>query len=116
MTIRVRGKIWKYPGFGGWPARPARLFKPGLWSGRPLSGWHFFTLGKRISSRIKTLMKGQLRGFGSIRVKARIGKTEWSTSIFPTKEGMYLLPVKTSVRHKEGIDDGDLVVVRFELS
>ena len=102
MTIKVRGKIWKYPGVRGWPARP-------------LSGWHFFTVGKRTSSRIKTLMKGQLRGFGSIRVKARIGKTEWSTSIFPTKEGMYVLPVKAGVRRNEGIDDGEVVVVRLEL-
>ncbi len=95
MTLKVKGKIWRYDGVGG---------------------WHFFTIGKRTSSRIKTLMKGQLRGFGSIRVRARIGKTEWSTSIFPTKEGTYLLPVKAPVRRNEGIDDGDVVVVRLELS
>ncbi len=94
MTLRIKGTIWKYPGLGG---------------------WFFFTMGKRISSRIKTLMKGQVRGFGSIRVKARIRKSEWSTSIFPTKEGTYLLPVKASVRHNEGIVDGDVVVVRLEL-
>ena len=95
MILNVRGKIWRYPGFGG---------------------WHFFTIGKRISSRIKILMKGQPRGFGSIRAKARIGKTEWRTSIFPTKEGNYILPVKASVRHNEGIDSGDLVVVQLELT
>jgi hypothetical protein len=95
MTLKVRGKIWKYPG---------------------PRGWHFFTVGKRISSRIKALMKGQTSGFGSIRVKARIGKTEWSTSIFPTKEGTYVLPVKANVRQKEGLDTGDVVVVRLELS
>jgi len=94
MTLKVKGKIWRYPGVGG---------------------WHFFTVGKRISSRIKALMKGQLRGFGSIRVKARIGKTEWRTSVFPTKEGTYVLPVKASVRRNEGIDDGEVVVVRLEL-
>ncbi|MEX2115779.1 MAG: DUF1905 domain-containing protein [Bacteroidota bacterium] len=93
MALKVKGKVWRYPGFGG---------------------WHFFTVGKRTSSRIKSTMKGQLRGFGSIRTKARIGTTEWSTSIFPTKEGTYLLPLKASVRHKEGIDMGDLVVVRLE--
>ena len=94
MTLKVKGKIWLYPGFGG---------------------WHFFTLGKRVSSRIKSLMKGQLRGFGSVRAKARIGRTEWHTSIFPTKEGTYLLPVKASVRQKEGIEKGDLVTVQLEL-
>lgn len=94
MRLKIRGKIWRYPGVGG---------------------WHFFTVGKRISSRIKSLMKGQIRGFGSIRVRAQIGKTEWNTSIFPTKEGTYLLPVKVTVRKKEGIDTDDAVVVRLEL-
>ena len=95
MTLKVRGKIWKYPGVGG---------------------WHFLTLGKGTSSRIKTLMKGHIRGFGSIRVKAQIGKTKWNTSIFPTKEGTYVLPVKANVRQKEEIDAGDVVVVRLKLS
>jgi len=94
MTLRVKGTIWRYPGVGG---------------------WHFFTIGKRMSSRIKSLMKGQIRGFGSIRVKAQIGKTGWNTSIFPTKEGTYLLPVKANVRQKEGIETGDSVAVRLTL-
>ena len=94
MTMRVKGRIWRYPGFGG---------------------WHFFTVGKSASSRIKSLLKGQVRGFGSIRVKAHIGKTEWSTYLFPTKEGTYMLPVKAPVRQKEKIDAGDLVVVRLKV-
>ena len=94
MTLKVRGKIWKYPGVGG---------------------WHFLTLGKGTSSRIKTLMKSQIRGFGSIRVKAQIGKTEWNTSIFPTKEGTYVLPVKAVVRQREGIEAGDSIVIRLRL-
>lgn len=55
-------------------------------------------------------MKGQRRGFGSIRVEAQIGKTAWRTSVFPTKEGTYLLPVKESVRDKEGLTIGESVV------
>jgi len=95
MTLKIRGKIWRYPGVGG---------------------WHFFTLGKAPSSRIKTLMKGHIRGFGSIRVGAQIGKTEWNTSIFPTKEGTYLLPVKAKVRKKERIDAEDVIVVRLDIA
>ena len=60
-------------------------------------------------------MKDQIRGFGSIPVKAQIGKTEWKTSIFPTKEGTYLLPVKAIVRNKEGINIGDVLVVQLKL-
>jgi hypothetical protein len=95
MTLNLRGKIWKYPGFGG---------------------WHFFTVGRKTSTRIKSLMKNQVRGFGSIRVRAQIGKTEWKTSIFPTKEGTYLLPVKAIVRNKEAINVSDTIVVQLKLS
>ncbi len=94
MTLKIKGKIWRYPGVGG---------------------WHFFTVGKRTSSRIKALSGSQARGFGSIRVKAQIGNTEWRTSIFPAKKGTYDLPVKANVREKEEIEAGDMVVVRLEL-
>lgn len=60
-------------------------------------------------------MKGQIRGFGSIRVRAQIGKTEWTTSIFPAKGGIYLLPIKAIVRQKEEIDTDDMVVVRLTM-
>lgn len=94
MVLRIKGKIWRYPGFGG---------------------WHFFTVGKRMSARIKALTKSRVGGFGSVRVKAQIGKTEWRTSIFPTKSGTFDLPVKANVREREGIESGDVVVVRLEL-
>lgn len=44
-------------------------------------------------------------GFGSIKVRVTIGETSFDTSIFPTKDGPYLLPVKASVRKKEGLVD-----------
>ncbi|MBT8166705.1 MAG: DUF1905 domain-containing protein [Acidimicrobiia bacterium] len=48
------------------------------------------------------------RGFGSIRVTARIGSTEWQTSLFPSREfGTYLLPIKRAVRERERIDTGE---------
>lgn len=94
MTFTVKAKVWKYPGFGG---------------------WHFFTIGRSVSKKIKNLMHGQLRGFGSIRVKAKIGKSEFKTSIFPTKEGSYLLPIKANVRMKEEIGDGDIIKLKLTL-
>lgn len=90
MKIIVKGKVWRYPGFGG---------------------WHFFTINKKVSDRIKKTITGPRRGFGSIRVRARIGKTEWRTSIFPTKEGTYLLALKAEVRKREGIKMGDSITV-----
>ncbi len=94
MTETVKGKVWKYPGPGG---------------------WYFVTLGKTVSARIRKMNQSHRRGFGSIHVKATIGATEWKTSIFPTKEGTYLLAIKAEVRKKEGIEEGDNVTVRVTL-
>lgn len=49
-------------------------------------------------------------GWGVIPVKARIGKTDFETSLFP-KDGGYLLPLKNAVRLPEAIHLGDEVFV-----
>lgn len=77
--------------------------------------WFFVDINKTLSKKIKAEKRmPKARGFGSIRVRVTIGKTTWPTSIFPTKEGIYVLPIKASVRKKEGIADGDTVTVMFE--
>jgi len=49
-------------------------------------------------------------GFGSVRVVAQIGDSEWATSLFPSKPAAtYLLPIKKAVRQAEQIDVGDSV-------
>lgn len=55
------------------------------------------------------------RGFGSVRVEARLGDVVWRTSLFPLKDGGYILPVKAEVRRKAGIAAGDEVTVTLEL-
>ncbi len=53
-------------------------------------------------------------GWGVIPVRARIGKTEWKTSLFP-KNGRYLVPIKVAVQKAEKIDIGDRVVIQLEV-
>ncbi len=87
-------------------------FKAKLWRWQAETGtaWHFITLPEKIGSDIKKNWGNLKAGFGSIRVTAQIGNTQWQTSIFPdSKSGSYLLPVKAAVRKAEGVKDGDLV-------
>lgn len=49
-----------------------------------------------------------------IPVQERIGKTEWKTSLFPN-EGGYLVPIRSSVRKAEGLEEGDRVTARLEV-
>lgn len=83
-----------------------------LWNGK--GAWHFVTLPVDDSQIIR--MAVPRRGWGSVRVKARIGETSWATSIFPdSKSGAYLLPVKADVRKAVGLTPGDAVGITLSL-
>ena len=53
-------------------------------------------------------------GWGVIPVRAWVGETEWTTSLFP-KDGGYLVPMKDSVRRAEALQAGDVVELRLTL-
>ena len=48
-------------------------------------------------------------------MRATIGTSTWTTSIFPGSQGGYVLPVKRPVRVAEGLDAGDMATVTVEL-
>ena len=54
-------------------------------------------------------------GWGMIPVTARIGATEWATSLFP-KDGGYIVPLKTSVRRSLEIEPGDTVTISLAVA
>lgn len=91
------------------------------WAGQATGNWHFLTVTGRDAEAIAThalirrLELGQSRGFGSVRVQARIGDTCWSTSVFPQKDDGWLLPVKASVRKAESLAEGDKVTLELHL-
>lgn len=65
--------------------------------------WHFITVPADQAGLVRMAVPKRA-GFGSVRVKARIGDTAWTTSIFPdSKTGTFLLPVKADVRKREGL-------------
>lgn len=87
-----------------------------IWTGAGGS-WHFVTVpeGPSAELRLESGAAGPRRGFGSVRVEARINDVAWRTSVFPQKAGTYLLPVKADVRRRAGIAAGDEVRVSLEL-
>lgn len=91
----IQAKLWIYPG--------------------PVP-WHFVTIDKKESSEIKEKYGKIRRGFGSIPVSVTVGETGWNTSVFPNKDGTYLLPIKASVRKKENIfeDDTTTMILEFK--
>jgi hypothetical protein len=53
-------------------------------------------------------------GWGVIPASVRVGRTDFTTSLFP-KDGGYLVPIKDAVRRAEGIGEGASVTVRLTL-
>ena len=91
-------------------------FTTKLWMYQGKGAWFFVTLPKEESDQIKLISSYRRRGWGAVRVKAKIGETHWGTSVFPdSKAGAYLLPIKAEVRKKEKIDAGDIITVELEV-
>ncbi|KQZ88003.1 hypothetical protein ASD62_00365 [Phycicoccus sp. Root563] len=90
-----------------------------LWEWGARDSWYFVTLDDEAAEVVRERPRPP-RGFGSVRVRATVGSTTWTTSIFPSagagdEDGSYVLPVKRAVRAAEGIEEGDPVTVRLEL-
>lgn len=83
------------------------------WQGDGPAAWHFVTVngqaGETLSAlaAMRKLELGKRRGFGSLRVRAKIGASEWATSVFPDRTRGWLLPVKAAIRKAESLDEGD---------
>ena len=100
-TISHTGPLWRWTGASG------------------TGTWHFLTLdgaaGEVLSgTALMRKLEGMSRGWGSLKVVATIGESRWSTSVFPSKDSGWILPVKAAVRKAEGLGVGDAVGVTLE--
>ena len=76
--------------------------------------FHFVAVPEEQSAAIEAVSSLVTYGWGAIPVKARVGRTEFRTSLFPKGE-LYLVPIKNAVRKAEGLELGDHVTVRLHL-
>ena len=83
-----------------------------IWRGP--SPFFFVAVPAKQSRELKAISGLVTYGWGVIPVTVRIGKTEFTTSLFP-KDGRYLVPIKASVRKAEDLEKGDKVTVRLEV-
>ncbi len=79
------------------------------------AAWFFVTIDGEAAQRIKSSL-ARRNGFGSIKVLARIGSTDFQTSLFPANDVQgYILPVKAAVRKAERLDEGTTVELTLTL-
>jgi uncharacterized protein DUF1905 len=86
-----------------------------IWHWRGPAPFYFVTVPDDECAALQTVAREVTYGWGMIPVRARIGATEWTTSLFP-KDGRYVIPVKTAVRRAEQIDEGDTVLVTLTVA
>jgi hypothetical protein len=89
MNLEFRGEIWYWKG-------PAPSY--------------FVSVPDRECRELAAASRFVSYGWGMIPVSARIGTTEWKTSLFP-KDGRYVVPVKATVREAEMLEVGDTVTI-----
>jgi uncharacterized protein DUF1905 len=83
-----------------------------IWYWKGPAPWFFVTVPEEECLELAEASAVVSYGWGMIPVTARIGGTDWKTSLFP-KDGRYVVPVKTTVRKAEGLNVGDVVTVRL---
>lgn len=83
-----------------------------IWRGP--SPFYFVAVPAHHSRDIQALAGLVTYGWGMIPVTVRVGRTTWTTSLFP-KDGGYVVPLKDKVRAAESLDAGDVVTVQLSV-
>ena len=85
-------------------------FSAEVWYWRGPAPFYFVTVPEDLSQDIQAIAREVTYGWGMIPVNVTLGKSRWSTALWP-KDGRYIVPIKTVVRRAEGVDDGSTVTV-----
>jgi hypothetical protein len=89
-------------------------FSGDIWYWKGPSPFYFVTVPAEQCRDLRAIMKMVTYGWGMIPVRAQIGATEWTTSLFP-KDERYIVPLKVKVRKAERLEEGDTVTVRLDV-
>ncbi|WP_117209335.1 DUF1905 domain-containing protein [Allorhizocola rhizosphaerae] len=87
-------------------------FSGEMWFWKGPAPWHFLTVPEEQCRDLEQTAASVSYGWGMIPVTARIGRSRWTTSLFP-KDGRYIVPVKLAVRNAERLDVGDTVTIHL---
>ena len=81
------------------------------------SQWRFARVPEDVSAKIKEMQTGRLRrGWGAVYAMAKVGKSEWLTSVFPDwHSATYILPLKKQIRYEENLYDGLSIIVSIQI-
>jgi hypothetical protein len=87
-------------------------FEGEVWFWQGPAPHHFVTVPDDEAAELREVAAALTYGWGCLPMRVRIGRTDFSTSLFP-KDGGYIVPIKVAVRRAEGIELGDRVTLRL---
>lgn len=91
----VTTEVWQHPGEGG---------------------WHFPTLPPEVADELRARFGHAQRPFGSLPVRATLGRSSWERSVFAdTKARSHLLPIEVDVRRRERTAAGGTVTLVLQV-
>ena len=85
-----------------------------VWEWRGPAPFHFVTVPEEESAEIQAAAHLVTYGWRMVPVVVRIGRTEFTTALWP-KDGGYVVPLKTTVRTAERLAIGDDVTLNLTL-
>lgn len=83
-----------------------------LFEWRGPSPYYFVAMTDDDSDDLREIANEVTYGWGVIPVRVRVGRTEWTTSLFP-RDGRYLVPLKDKIRRAEQLVVGDSLHVQM---
>ncbi len=90
-------------------------FEGEIWYWKGPAPHHFVTVPTKGSEDLIAIQGSVTYGWGMIPATVRINETEWTTALWP-KDGQFIVPIKAVVRRAEGLEEGDTVAVRLQIS
>jgi hypothetical protein len=91
-------------------------FKAKVWKYEGPNGWFFASVPQNLSKEIRKVHFESEEGWGRLKSEITINESIWNTSIwFDTKHDCFLVPIKASVRKKEGIADGSEISIKLKI-
>jgi hypothetical protein len=90
-------------------------FSGEIWFWKGPAPHHFVTVPDEESRALQETSAVVSYGWGMIPVTVQIGRTRWTTSLFP-KEGRFVVPLKAQARKAETLSLGDVVTVHLTVN
>ena len=89
-------------------------FSGEIWFWKGPAPWYFVTVPENLCFELKAISGSVTYGWGMIPANVQIGKTKWYTALWP-KDGLYIVPIKASIRKAEKLEEGDTVTIQLEI-